>query len=71
MLLLVFPASYLERVLKHANNLKTNFAWLKTFPVSELGLDICDPAQRVLIFQAMVAITQYVGSGKARTGMWI
>jgi len=67
----VFTGSYLRQVSKDAGALKPeHFTCLKMYPVSEYGLDICDPAQRLLIFQAMVAIKEYVSSGKARIGKY-
>lgn len=66
----VFPASYLNRVLKRPYDLQDNFVWLKVYPVSEFGFDICKPDDRLKIFQAFVAITKYVASGRARFGMW-
>lgn len=66
----VYPTDYLTRTLKHADDLLSHFVWFKTYPVSEFGLDICNPSERLLIFQAMVAIIEYVSSGKAMIGAW-
>lgn len=67
----VFPGSYLKQVSRDAGNLQSNhFTCVKMYPVSEYGFDICDPAQRLLIFQAMVSIKEYVKSGKARIGKY-
>jgi hypothetical protein len=66
----VFPVKYLTQVGIDAGNLDPHlFTWLKTYPVSEFGLDICDPAQRLLIIQGFVAIRDYVQSG-ARIGKY-
>jgi len=65
----VFPADYLAQVSMDAGALKPNqFTWMKTYPVSEYGLDICDPKQRCEIFKGFVAIKEYVQSGNARIG---
>eukprot|EP00026_Physarum_polycephalum_P003904 Phypoly_transcript_03921.p1 GENE.Phypoly_transcript_03921~~Phypoly_transcript_03921.p1 ORF type:complete len:389 (+),score=59.39 Phypoly_transcript_03921:1101-2267(+) len=66
---IVFAAEYLSKVSKHPGTLTpTDFAWLKTYPVSEFGLNICNPQERLEIFRGFVAIKKYVQSGKARIG---
>jgi hypothetical protein len=62
-------ATYLAQVSKKPGELKPDqFAWLKTYPVSKFGLNICNPAERLEIFRGFVAIKNYVQSGKARVG---
>jgi hypothetical protein len=68
---IVFPADYLSRVSVNAGNLEAeHFTWMKAYPVSVLGLDICDPQQRLKIFQGFVAIRDYVQAG-VRIGKYV
>lgn len=65
------PAQYLQQLHIAPTGLgPSDFAWLKSYPVSEFGLDFCDPAQRLEIVCLLVGILDYVQSGNAKIGAY-
>jgi len=65
------PAQYLEQLHTAPTGLTAdNFAWLKSYPVSEFGLDFCNPVQRLEIVCLSVGILDYVQSGSAKIGAY-
>lgn len=46
----------------------SDIAAVKCVPVSQFGLDLCDPSQRLLVVQYMLSLMNYVESGQCKVG---
>jgi hypothetical protein len=67
--LLAFPTSYLEQLSDFPSGLKPHhIVWQKMYPVSEYGLNFCDPVERVEIMQLLVGILDYFEKGSPKVG---
>lgn len=66
---LAFPHEYLEQISDSPSGLKPNhIVWQKMYPVSEYGLNCCDPQERIEILRLLVGILDYFERGVPQVG---
>lgn len=59
--------SYLQTLKLAPNDLKPNdLAVLKQYPISQYGLDICKPTERLIIVQQILSLFKYVKNSNHR-----